>query len=218
MKVRSAVFTSSLVTSWALLAACGGEEAGKPADDPSIGAAAVPARPALGELSAFESGHVRPLALSGNGQRLYAVNTPDHRVEVWNTSGAAPVALESIPVGLEPVAVALAPDGKLWVVNHLSDSISVVDVSVSPARVVNTLYVGDEPRDIVFAGPGNGWAFITAAHRGQNAPFDPQLTTEGTGRADVWVFAAANLGAKLGGAPLTILTMFGDTLRGLAGC
>ncbi len=177
---------------------------------------APPSKPLIGEPTLFESGHVRPLALSANGQRLYSVNTPDHRVEVFDVSGVRPVAIESIPVGLEPVAVALAPDGKLWVVNHLSDSISVVDVSTSPARIINTLNVGDEPRDIVFAGPGNSWAFITAAHRGQNAPFNPQLATEGVGRADVWVFHTGNLGAALGGTPLTILTMFGDTLRGLA--
>lgn len=173
-------------------------------------------RPALGEFVTFESGHVRPLALSSNGQRLYAVNTPDNRVEVFDTTGATPTLIESIPVGLEPVAVALASDAQLWVVNHLSDSVSVVDVSASPARIVDTLYVGDEPRDIVFAGPNNVWAFITAAHRGQNAPFNPQLTTEGIGRADVWVFNTGNRGTVLGGTPTTILNMFGDTLRGLA--
>ena len=173
-------------------------------------------RPALGEFVTFETGHVRPLALSSNGTRLYAVNTPDNRVEVFDVSGATPTPLDSIPVGLEPVAVALANDNELWVVNHLSDSVSIVDVSTRPARVINTLLVGDEPRDIVFAGAANGLAFITAAHRGQNAPFDPQLTTAGVGRADVWVFNRNNLGTRLGGAPATILSMFGDTLRGLA--
>jgi YVTN family beta-propeller protein len=173
-------------------------------------------RPAIGEFVTFESGHVRPLALSSNGQRLYAVNTPDNRVEVFDTTGATPSLIESIPVGLEPVAVALASDNELWVVNHLSDSVSVIDVSASPARLIDTLLVGDEPRDVVFAGPNNVWAFITAAHRGQNAPFNPQLTTEGIGRADVWVFDTSNRGAALGGAPVTILNMFGDTLRGLA--
>ena len=173
-------------------------------------------RPAIGDFITFESGQVRPLALSSNGQRLYAVNTPDSRVEVFDTSTGTPRLLESIVVGLEPVAVALASDTQLWVVNHLSDSISIVDVSTSPARVVNTLLVGDEPRDIVFAGTNNRLAFITAAHRGQNAPFDPQLTTEGIGRADVWVFDSTNLGTAMGGTPLTILNMFGDTMRGLA--
>jgi DNA-binding beta-propeller fold protein YncE len=173
-------------------------------------------RPAIGEFVTFESGHVRPLAISSNGQRLYAVNTPDNRVEVFDTTGASPALIESIAVGLEPVTVALANDNELWVVNHLSDSVSVIDVSASPARIVDTLLVGDEPRDVVFAGPNNVWAFITAAHRGQNAPFSPQLTTEGIGRADVWVFNTSNRGAALGGAPVTILNMFGDTLRALA--
>jgi DNA-binding beta-propeller fold protein YncE/mono/diheme cytochrome c family protein len=173
-------------------------------------------RPAIGDFVTFESGQVRPLALSSSGQRLYAVNTPDNRVEVFDVSGTTPVLIESVGVGLEPVAVALLNDTQLWVVNHLSDSVSIVDVSSSPARITNTLLVADEPRDIVFAGTGNRWAFITAAHRGQNAPFAPQLTTEGIGRADVWVFDTSNLGVALGGTPTTILNMFGDTLRALA--
>jgi YVTN family beta-propeller protein len=169
------------------------------------------ARPPIGKFVTFESGHVRPMALSSDGKRLYAVNTPDNRVEVFDVTGNKPALIESIPVGLEPVAVALLNDKQLWVVNHLSDSVSVVDVSASPARIANTLQVGDEPRDIVFAGTGNRWAFVTAAHRGQNLPIDPKLGTPGTGRADVWVFASDTQGA-----PATILTMFGDTLRGLA--
>jgi YVTN family beta-propeller protein len=173
-------------------------------------------RPAIGDFVTFESGQVRPLAVSADGQRLYAVNTPDNRVEVFDVSTNTPTRIESIAVGLEPVAVAFATPTQLWVVNHLSDSVSILDVSSSPARLINTLNVGDEPRDLVFGGNGNRWAFITAAHRGQNAPFNPQLTTPGLGRADVWVFDAAAPGAALGGTPVTILNMFGDTLRGLA--
>ena len=114
----------------------------------------------------FESGPVRPLALSSDGLRLYAVNTPDNRLEVFDVSGATPLPLASIPVGLEPVAVALRDDGEAWVVNQLSDSISIVDLASTPARVRQTLWVGDEPRDIVFAGGESKRAFITAAHRG----------------------------------------------------
>jgi hypothetical protein len=32
---------------------------------------------------AFESGQVRPLALSPDGSRLFAVNTPDNQLEVF---------------------------------------------------------------------------------------------------------------------------------------
>ncbi|MBT8137747.1 MAG: hypothetical protein KJO54_12085, partial [Gammaproteobacteria bacterium] len=45
---------------------------------------------------------------------------------------------------------------------------------------------------------------------------DPQLTTPGIGRADVWVFDASALGNKLGGTPLKIVELFGDTPRALA--
>src|SRR5439155_3957240 len=59
-------------------------------------------------------------------------------------------------------------------------------------------------------------AFITAAHRGQNSPVDPQLTTPGVGRADVFVFDANHLGSTLGGTPLGVLTLFADTPGALA--
>ncbi|WP_437489043.1 hypothetical protein WME75_09950 [Sorangium sp. So ce1014] len=166
----------------------------------------------------FESGHVRPLALSPDGKLLFAVNTPDNHLEVYRVKNHGIEHRASIPVGLEPVAVAARSDTEVWVVNHLSDSVSVVELTqgAHAGRVVRTLLVGDEPRDIVFAGPGKDRAFITAAHRGQNVPFDPQLTTPGVGRADVWVFNAGNLGATLTGTPLTIITLFSDTPRALA--
>lgn len=165
---------------------------------------------------AFESGHVRPLALSPNGQRLFAVNTPDNRLEIFRVRPWGLQHEGSVAVGLEPVAVAARTNNEVWVVNHVSDSVSVVSLSGPTARVVRTLNVGDDPRDIVFAGPGRKRAFVTAAHRGQNAPFDPQLTTPSIGRADVWVFDATALGETLGGAPLTIVNLFCDTPRALA--
>src|SRR5262245_42931188 len=185
----------------------------------------IAANPARGGFTTFESGQVRPLALSADGSRLFAVNTPDARLEIFNVGAGGLTHVGSVPVGLEPVAVAVRSAGEVWVVNHLSDSVSIVDVSASPARVVRTLLVGDEPRDIVFAGPGRSRAFITTAHRGQQRTHpslagvpgagDPQLTTSGVGRADVWVFDAGALGSALGGVPLRIVTLFGDTPRAL---
>jgi hypothetical protein len=158
-------------------------------------------------------------------------------------------------VGLEPVAVAARTNTEVWVVNHLSDSVSVVSLSSRPGlrrsllrgrettsednvasasrpvltryvpHVVRTLIVGDEPRDIVFAGNPQR-AFITTAHRGQqrtdpslaNVPGagDQQLTTAGVPRADVWIFDPANLDDSLGGRPLRIMSFFTDKPRALA--
>ena len=169
---------------------------------------------AQADYTLFESGPVRPLALSPDGSTLFVCNIPDGRLEIFAVQPTGLFALGSVQVGLEPVAVAARTNGEVWVVNHLSDSVSIVDVAT--LRVTRTLLVGDEPSDIVFAGPGHGRAFITAAHRGQNRPGDPQLLTGGVGRSDVWVFDTANLGAALGGTPLTILSLFGDTPRALA--
>jgi DNA-binding beta-propeller fold protein YncE len=167
----------------------------------------------------FESGQVRPLALSPSGQLLFAVNTPDNRLEIFSVRPSGLHHRASVPVGLEPVAVAARTDDEVWVVNHLSDSVSIVDLDRGGegGRVVRTLLVGDEPRDIVFAGPEMSRAFITTAHRGQNNPHDPQLTTAGVGRADVWVFDAhQRASSTLGGTPLNIITLFSDTPRALA--
>jgi YVTN family beta-propeller protein len=188
------------------------------------GVLAVPA--ANADFTTFESGQVRPLALSPNGQKLFAVNTPDGRLEIFDVAGSSLLHTGSVPVGVEPVAVAARNDSEVWVVNHLSDSVSIVDVSSNPPRVVRTLLVGDEPRDIVFAGSGGNRAFITTAHRGQQrtdlslagvpGAGDPQFTTPGVGRADVWVFDATALGSSMGGTPDAIVTLFGDTPRALA--
>jgi len=177
---------------------------------------AEPALPAAGRFATFESAPVRPIELSPDGKRLYVLNTPDNRLEIYRIKDGVPEFRRSVRVGLEPVALASRGDREVWVVNHLSDSVSIVDVGARPPRVRRTLLVGDEPRDIVFAGPGRSRAFVTAAHRGQNVPFDPQPFTPGVGRADIWVFDAANTGSGPGGTPLAILSLFGDTLRPLA--
>ncbi len=173
---------------------------------------------------AFESGPVRPIALSPDGARLFVANTPANRLEIFDVDDDGIHPTGSVPVGLEPVAVAARTNDEVWVVNHLSDSVSIVDVP--SGRVVRTLLVGDEPRDIVFAGTGAGRAFITTAHRGQHRTHssinsvpgagDAQLTTEGIGRADVWVFSATAPGSSIGGDPLEIVSFFADTPRALA--
>src|SRR4029079_16938715 len=79
----------------------------------------------------FESGHVRPLALSPDGSRLFAVNTPDDRLAIYNVSAGGLTLAAEVPVGLEPVAVAARSNTEVWVVNHLSDSVSIVSVDTA---------------------------------------------------------------------------------------
>jgi hypothetical protein len=89
-----------------------------------------------------------------------------------------PVA--SVPVGLEPVAVAARTNTEVWS-SIICPTVSVVDLGRTPPAW--RAAVGDEPRDIVLAGPTDAAghfsrAFITTARRGQNCPSpSPELTT-----------------------------------------
>ena len=71
-------------------------------------APAFAARPARAGFVEFESGQVRPLALAPDGSRLFAVDTPDGRLEIFELSSGSLVHTGSVPVGMEPVAVAAA--------------------------------------------------------------------------------------------------------------
>src|SRR6185295_160419 len=82
-----------------------------PAAEPVESAAAPRPQPAASSTSSsftlFESGQVRPLALSQDRQHLFAVNTPDNRLEVFRIHDDSLRHVASIVVGLEPVAVAV---------------------------------------------------------------------------------------------------------------
>ena len=80
----------------------------------------------------FESGQVRPLAMSADGSRLFAVNTPNNALEIFSITASGLTLTARVPVGLEPVAVAVRDASEVWVVNHLSDSVSVVSLSGTP--------------------------------------------------------------------------------------
>ncbi|MBL8879256.1 MAG: YncE family protein [Phycisphaerales bacterium] len=114
---------------------------------------------AIGPYINFESPAVRPLALHAASNTLLAVNTPNNSLVVFNISSGVPVLEREYPVGLEPVAVAFAPGAgrTAWVVNRISDSISVVDVHTG--RVVDIIPTGDEPVNIMFNSAGTA-AFI----------------------------------------------------------
>jgi YVTN family beta-propeller protein len=109
----------------------------------------------------WESPHVSPLATTPDGTKLLALNTADNRLEVFDiTPGGLAHGghLSSVPVGLDPVSVRARSDTEAWVVNQVSDSVSIVDLVTM--RVTATLNVGDEPADVVFA---NDRAFVSLA-------------------------------------------------------
>ena len=168
----------------------------------------------------FESGQVRPLALSPSGRLLFAVNTPDNRLEIF------PVARRGLVTrrlgagrpraGRGRGAERAARSGSST--TSPTASASSTSVRRRGRASTRTLLVGDEPRDIVFAGPArNARVHHHRAPRPEHARSIRSSPRPGVGRADVWVFdARQRSAATLGGAPLTIVTLFGDTPRALA--
>ena len=104
----------------------------------------------------WESPHVHPLELTPDASLLLAVNTMDNRLEVFSLATGSPVRVASIPVGADPVSVRARSNTEAWVVNHISDSVSIVNLTTR--NVVQTLKTLDEPCDVVFA---NGRGFVS---------------------------------------------------------
>lgn len=121
----------------------------------------------LADYQHFEARQVHPLAMTPDGTRLVAVDSANARVTVFALTSGTPVRLSQIPIGLEPTSVRARTNDEFWVVNEVGDSVSIL--SLSAGAVVETLHVGDEPGDVVFAA---GKAYVTCARAGQIRVFD----------------------------------------------
>lgn len=124
----------------------------------------------------FEARQTHPVGLTPDGTRLLVLNSADARLCVFDISNPAnpePVLLAEIPVGLEPVSLRARTDNEVWVVNEVSDSVSIV--SLGRRAVVASLPCPDEPADIVFA---SGKAFVSCARNGVLRVFDTTNRTE----------------------------------------
>ena len=127
---------------------------------------------------AFMSPHGVPIAHHAALETVYATNTAADQIEVIDATGAAGTP---IPVGIDPVSLALRPDGReLWVANHISDSVSVIDTDpASPTfhQVIATVQAFtdgvtrfDEPVGIAFASDAK--AYVALSSRNEIAVVD----------------------------------------------
>src|ERR1039457_4871173 len=118
----------------------------------------------------LEEAQTTPVRLSADGTLLFAVNPPTPSLSVFDvTPPASPSLLAQIPVGLGPVSVNPRTDDEVWVVNQVSNSISVV----SPVGgswnnggfVTSTISVKLEPMDVVFAGSNQAYISVSRSNR-----------------------------------------------------
>jgi YVTN family beta-propeller protein len=137
-------------------------------------AAAAQNKPAEIGHPSFLSPHSRPIAL--HGDRVFVANTPADTVDVIDTSSRK--VIRRIDVGIDPVCIAVRPDGKeLWVANHVSDSVSVIDTDEASPTYLHVIATVqdlnsatkatrfDEPVGIAFANNQKAYVALSSENR-----------------------------------------------------
>tara|TARA_Y100001934_G_scaffold37762_1_gene43798 strand:- start:126 stop:3281 length:3156 start_codon:yes stop_codon:yes gene_type:complete len=122
----------------------------------------------------FLSPHARPILVHGG--RVFVVNTPADTIDVIDSRTRQ--IIHRIDVGIDPVSLAVRPDGReLWVANHVSDSVSVIDInpkSRTYLRVVDTVQDFDlrakatrfdEPVGIAFASNEKAYVALSSENK-----------------------------------------------------
>lgn len=163
-----------------------------------------------------------PMALSEDGTRLYVANTTSGTLSVLDvTNPLVPTELSQIRVGHDPTSVAVRPGGVngdelVFVVNHISDSISVVSrnqlavvqtiqafdadgvtqmnepVGIAFTSAARALVTLDEPNQVLTLDiDANGRASI-APQRLEITAQAPRAITVGGGRVFVAAFESGN--------------------------
>ena len=118
----------------------------------------------------FQTRHTHPIALTPDGKRLLALNSPGASLSIFDISDptrVAPLLIGEILVGVSPVSVRARTNDEIWVTNEVSESVSII--SLSGMTVTATLAVPDEPADVIFTG---GKAFVSCAGNRQLVIYD----------------------------------------------
>ena len=122
VSVFAAFIFSAVLVAIAIPDGAGPEGGSRPDSDAK--AASSPRKPAAVGHPTFVSPHASPIAIRGG--LVFVVNTPSDTVDVIDAKTRK--ILARVNVGIDPVGIAVRPDGKeVWVSNHVSDSVSVID-------------------------------------------------------------------------------------------
>jgi YVTN family beta-propeller protein len=116
---------------------------------------------------------VEPRA-SGNA-RLWVINQDNDSVSVFDT--VTRTRLKEITVGSGPRSVAVAPDGRIWVSNKHSATISIIDpASLAVTQTLNLPYAS-QPFGLVFS-PTDDSAYVALEASGQVLSLNPNTGAE----------------------------------------
>ena len=120
---------------------------------------------------------VAHVVFTPDGTRALAVKFPGHKVAVLDVAGEkVSYGKYDMPVGLWPYNIDVTPDGKLALTadngnsgaaDGQVDTVSVIDLEMSPPRVVDKVVVGDGPEGLAISPTGR--LAVALLLRGSNA-------------------------------------------------
>lgn len=121
---------------------------------------------------------VAHVAFSPDGTKALAVKFPGHKASVLDVAADGKVTYGKVdlPTGQWPYNVAISPDGKFALTSDNGnsgasdgsvDTVSVIDMTASPARIVDRVVVGDGPEGLAISPKGD--VAVAVILRGSNA-------------------------------------------------
>jgi DNA-binding beta-propeller fold protein YncE len=130
-------------------------------------------------------GIVSHAVFTPDGKRALVTKFNDHKVSLLDVNGdKVTYSKLDLPTGLWPYNVAVAPSGKIALTadngNHGQsdgsvDTVSVVDLEVSPPRIIDRVVVGDGPEGLAISPKGDvAVAVILAGSNNKSAYFHKQ--------------------------------------------
>ena len=132
---------------------------------------------------ADEKSGVSHVAISPDGKMGLVTRDGDHRISVLSIDGTnVQYTKRDLSAGLRPYGLDISPRGDIAVVANIgtgsgdADTISIIDLRAKPARVVNTVTVGQTPEGIKLSPDGSLCAVVVM--NGSNKPKESPFFSE----------------------------------------
>jgi len=120
------------------------------------------------------------VAITPDGKTALVTRDGDNKISVLSIDGTkVEDTKREISAGLRPYGLAIHPNGQVAVVANIgtssgdADTVSLIDIEAKPARVVQTVTVGQTPEGIVLS-PDGAFAAVNVgngSNKAKNSPF-----------------------------------------------
>jgi large repetitive protein len=116
-----------------------------------------------------KSGNMAISTTNGNN-RIWVVNQDNDTVSVFNSDTNTKLA--EIAVGKSPRAIAIAPDGRIWISNKAAATISIISPTTLQVQQTISLPFASQPFGLAFA-PNGGAAYVVLEASGKLLKLNP---------------------------------------------